>query len=826
MRFVLGLRPHLLLGSAMLAAMTTPAFAAPSDADTAAAAPIADAPAAADADAGPGLEEIVVTATKRETNLQKTPISISVLGTAAIEDRHIQTLIDLADGGVPSLRVATFEARQSALTIGIRGIVPFDQNQTARDTGVGVYIDGVYLGRTQGLNAALFDVQRIEVLKGPQGTLFGRNTEGGALSIVTAGPTGQFDGRASAGYGNYGQYSAEGHVDLPAFANLALKFDGVVQHQDPTTKNTLSGQRGWNFYDRKGGRISARWTPFYGFTADITGDLAQDNNTPFYSQLVNYNPLGRTVGVYGGATGTTLLNAAGGTACTSCIAPLAPLVVVSGDNRMKTADIGVPQQDSIDKTHGVSANLRYKLSPVIELRSITAWRGVNTDQFDSSAGAHRTAFVPSANFNRYSLSTLHQTQFSQEFQAVGSLDLGGTIDYVAGLYYFNEHVFEAAATPTSNKWNAAGTNYTINSQYVPPPITSANQGWDPDSWFYARASHARTRSYAAFAQGTYTPAGIAQLHLTVGGRYTKDKRDGALTIVSGVPTNYQLSYNKGRFDPMATLAFDVTPDVNLYGKFATGFRAGGANDRSSNFGAFGPEKVKSYELGAKMDLLDKHLRVNVAGYIMDRTGTQIDFDFVDTNQFLPGTTTANPNFNLHTENTANAPGTSKIRGIEADVTARVTDRLTLSANYAYTYTKINPTANPNPGPTFGVVTQVFVVYTPKNAASGAIDYELPMTAIADKAVVRFHIDGNYAGRQHSFQNEAVLADSSFIVNGRLALARVPLNDFATGTLSVWSRNLFNEAHIYRRSAANAAILGDYANFNPPRTFGVEGSIQF
>ena len=142
-----------------------------------------------------GLETITVTATKRETNLQQTPIAISVVDPTIIRERHIESLLDLANGGVPSLRIATFEARQSAITIGIRGIVPFDQNQTAREPGVGVYLDGVYLGRSQGLNSQLFDVERIEVLRGPQGTLFGRNTEGGALSIVTKAPTGEFDGR-------------------------------------------------------------------------------------------------------------------------------------------------------------------------------------------------------------------------------------------------------------------------------------------------------------------------------------------------------------------------------------------------------------------------------------------------------------------------------------------------------------------------------------------------------------------------------------------------------------------------------------------------------
>src|SRR5262245_24136391 len=108
-----------------------------------------------------GVEEVIVSATKRDTNLQETPIAISVLNADALEDRHVQSLLDLADGAVPSLRVATFEARQSALTIGIRGIVPLDANQPAREQGVGVYVDGVYLGRQHGLNAALLDIDRI-----------------------------------------------------------------------------------------------------------------------------------------------------------------------------------------------------------------------------------------------------------------------------------------------------------------------------------------------------------------------------------------------------------------------------------------------------------------------------------------------------------------------------------------------------------------------------------------------------------------------------------------------------------------------------------------
>lgn len=195
-------RASLLAGVAVCLFGSVPAMAA--DAPAAPAAPEAEAP----------VDEIVVTATKRETNLQDTPISMAVLGNEALKERHVQSLIDLGDGAIPSLRISTFEARQSALTIGIRGIVPGDANQPAREQGVGVYIDGVYLGRQHGLNVSLFDVERIEVLKGPQGTLFGRNTEGGALSIVTKAPTGEFGGRVTAGIGNYGQYNSQLHLDL------------------------------------------------------------------------------------------------------------------------------------------------------------------------------------------------------------------------------------------------------------------------------------------------------------------------------------------------------------------------------------------------------------------------------------------------------------------------------------------------------------------------------------------------------------------------------------------------------------------------------------
>ena len=798
MSFRKNFRLHLLTSAAIGLMSATPALAA----DQLAAAPGNEQ----------GLAEIVVTATKQETKLQDTPIAISVIDPTVMSDRHVQSLLNLSDG-IPSLRVATFEARQSALTIGIRGIVPFDANQTARDQGVGVYVDGVYLGRQQGLNAALFDVDRIEVLRGPQGTLFGRNTEGGAVSIVTKQPTGQFDGRASASYGNYGSYDSQFHLDLPAFANIAVKLDGVVQHQKATTYNPLPGQYGWGYYHRVGGTATAKWEITDDFTATISHDIAKDENTPYYSQLINYNPLGRTVGAY---NGTTLVTPGTTTACPTCIAPLAPIIKVS-DKRQSIASVGNVQQPSTDETDGTSAIMKYALSDFAELRSITAWRGVTTAQWDGSATANRAAFVPNANFGRYSLSDLHQTQFSQELQIVGGFD---AFKYALGLYYFNEHAFESAATPNPLKWNADGTAYTVNSPIVTGPITSGNNGWAYGYRFIQRASWARARSYAGFGNVTWDATDY--LHLTVGGRYTKDKREGNLYRVSGVNTNYPFTFDKGRFDPKATVAFDIDQDINVYATYSTGYRAGGANDRSSSFTPFGSETVNAYEVGMKSDLLDRRVRLNVAGYVMPRKGTQIDFDHVDTNTFLPGTSTPNPTFNLHTEDTANAPGTSKIRGLEVDLTTRPFEGMTLGGSYSYTYTNIPLT--PNPQLAGNPLTQVFVVFTPKNAFSVFADYETPVT---EDAVLRFHIDANYADPMYSFQSENVLTEKSFIVNANIALAGIKLNEIGQELkVSLWSRNLLNEDHIYRRSNANNAAIGAYANFNPPRTMGLEVSVNF
>ncbi|MET0369948.1 MAG: TonB-dependent receptor, partial [Sphingobium sp.] len=415
-------------------------------------------------DAG-GLAEITVTAQKRPENLQSTPISISVMRSEDLVNRHVTSLLDLGDGAIPSLKIAPFYSRNSALIVNIRGIgVLSDGNQPARDQGVGVYIDGVYLGRAQGLGTALFDIEAIEVLKGPQGTLFGRNTEGGAVNIVTKKPTGEFHVNGTGSIGSFGTYKGEVHVDLPSFANVALKIDGVVAHRDPLVKNPLAGADGFNQYDKRGLHVEALWKPSPDFSADYSFDISKDESTSQYLNLL--------------APGSNQLAAA---------ASVQP-------DRVRTANVGVPQQPSVGKVHGHRLTLEWQAAPSILLKSITSYRKLSQSQFDNGSAANSMSTTPAVlaakgftdfAFARNSLAMFKQNQWSQEVQAIGDVD---RVKFVVGALYYRENVSDNAQAFNTNKFtNAAGSAYVAT--YVDPATAPID-----------RASHVTTKSIGAFGQ--------------------------------------------------------------------------------------------------------------------------------------------------------------------------------------------------------------------------------------------------------------------------------------------------------------------------------------
>ena len=780
------------------------------------------------------LDDVVVTAEKRPQTLQKTAISISVLNNADLVNRHVQSLTDLGDGAIPSLRVAPFFSRPGALIVNVRGVgVLSDSNQPARDQGVGIYIDGVYQGRPQGLGAALYDIENIEVLKGPQGTLFGRNTEGGAVNIVTKRPSGEFKLNATGGLGNYGSYKAEVHLDLPEYRGFSLKLDGVVTSRDGLVRNPLSGASDFNGYDKRGVHAELLWKATPNLTTDFAFDTSYDATTTLYNQFLS--------------PGTGLAATATGPAITPN--KLAVLAQPSLD-RQDVAPVGSPEQPSIGRSTGYRFNVEWQAIPALLIKSITAYRHLTQSQFDNGSAAaglqqplttanptgafnipSTTAGVtyPGFAFSRYSLAYFKQHQFSEELQAIG--DLGDRFKYAAGALYYREKVSDnAQAYNTDALTDAAGSTYTALSL-------------DPAGRPIDRASRVTTTSVGVYGQGTFTPALLDEiLHLTVGARYTHDKKEGALLIVNNalpsIPVGgvtvtgpIPLDYSNSRVDPLVNLAADLTRDVHVYGKWSTGYRSGGANSRSLSYAAFNPETVSMFEIGAKTEFWDHRARFNVAGYVGTYKNIQLDFSglYEDVINGVRVATTRT------TTNTVNAPGTGRLKGAEAEFTLTPLRGLTLTASYAYNEVKIPATVNPFPqtgGVFITVPVPIYQVYTPPHSASGSVDYELPLRGVA----LRLHIDGNYDSGFYTNYTDVTYdpvtravryqqpkGDPGIVFNGRIALGDIAVGGSARATVSLWARNLFAEQHVFVKSGSPQAGLSGF--FNDQRTFGAEINIK-
>ena len=241
--------------------------------------------------------------------------------------------------------------------------------------------------------------------------------------------------------------------------------------------------------------------------------------------------------------------------------------------------------------------------------------------------------------------------------------------------------------------------------------------------------------------------------------------------------------------------------------------------------------MKSYEIGMKSDFWNHRARFNLAGYIMDRKNSQVDISSI---QPFNGS-------NFNNLITINAPGITRIRGIEADLTLNPIEGLTLSASYAFTYTKIPlvPITSTAGTASTTVLQRFYIVFTPRNAASGSIDYALPIGS--GDATLRLHLDGNYSQATQAFDQFATKNDASLIFNGRISLADIDVGYGRALTVGLWGRNLFDKQYVYRRDPSNSLpgaptssvttgsvnnVLGDYGNFNAPRTFGVDASIKF
>lgn len=748
-------------------------------------------------------ESIRVTGLGHSRNFQKEPASVSVMTAKQLANRHVVSLVDLGDGSIPSLRIAQFSGRNSALVVNIRGVgVLGDSNQPARDQGVGVYIDGVYVARPQALGTALFDVESMEVLKGPQGTLFGRNTEAGALNIITRRPTGKFGMRLLGGFGNYNSNKGELHLDLPAFHDLAIKIDAVTAHRAPLVQNPLSDTGGFNQYDKHGVHVEAMYRPVDNFTADYAYDNSYDSTTTLWLQMLK-----------------------GGT---NKLAQLATLQT----SRAKTATIGVPEKPSIGKNSGHRMTLDYKAIPkYLNFRSITAYRELSQSQYDNgmvtSSMSNTTGNFTGMSFARNSLAGFWQDQISQEIQAFGHTK---RLKYQGGFIYYREHASDNAQAFYTNRFtDAAGSAYTLFS------------GPAYDNWALQpidRASQVTSTSWGVYGNAVYTPPVLRDaLHLTAGLRWSHDGKKGTLTTVNNKPpvntagVSGPIDFDAGwsRVDPLLEISGDLTKHAILYGKWSTGYKPGGANSRAQDYEAFGPESVSMFEVGTKTEFLDQRVRFNVAGYWGDYKDIQVDFSkpYQIGNQLTTRTTTS----------TINAPGRGDLSGVEAELNISPLRYLTVGFSYAYNYVHIPPTANPYPN-SVGIVSTMLVPiyqnYTPAHSGSFQVDYTRPFQGFTLLA----HLDGNIDSGYYASTTDPVYlgvgnvrnvyqpkGDSGLIVNGRVAIGNVRLGHTGSkATFSLWARNLFAEQHVYFKTLGVTTGLQGY--FNEARQFGGQVELAF
>ncbi|MGA0601327.1 TonB-dependent receptor [Caulobacter sp. KR2-114] len=851
------------LGGASVCALGMTLLASPSLA--------AEATATADADSTAGLDAVIVTAQRRTENAQKTPISVSVVTAKAVEDRHVYSLTDLNDGSAPGLTVTPYASRPFNVILNIRGVgVMTDTNQPSGESGIGVYVDGVYLGRPQGLDAGLYDLNSIEVLKGPQGTLFGRNTEGGALNITTKKPTGKFGMEMLAGAGNYNSYEGQFHLNLPAYHDFAVKLDGMIQSHDGWVKNPMPGQHDWNEASRRGVRLQVRWTPTTNFTADYAFDIGHTADTTIFGYVLRP------------ANNVTI----------------SPLSLVA-TQRIDAAPIGAPLQPSLGDQWGHSLTLKYDVTPWLTLKSISAYRNLYQNQYQNG-GTEGLAVTNSLgagqNFERYSIAEFHQHQYSEEFQAIGHVN---RLTFIAGFMYFHEATNDQAQAFNTLHWDSSGVgsgitpitytpfgnsvlgpnacittpaacNSSYNNFYGQPGQTTLVHGLYPNIGV-DRASRASTDSYGLYGQATWTPPIFEdRVHLTGGLRWNDDDKRGELYVVNNAlpylpDANGQLTTTQGpidrhkswkRVDPMVNVAFDVTPDASLYAKYSTGYRAGGFNSRSITYSSYNPEEIQMYEAGLKSEWFDHKVRFNITGYYGNYKNVYYNIS-ANYNTFATNPATGQivvvTGSTRTIEDTYNMKGVGKVSGVETEFDVAPLPGLTLSGTYTYAYVKMPLFTDPVPRPQInsaGVVTGYALntptlyhqLYTPTNRITFAIDYERPV--FNDAAVARIHFDGNWNDGQYSSTGDVstgtkdangatiylpqLKSQAGAIFNARVSLGNIHVAEYgAQMTVAFWVRNLFNTNLLTSRSGnyslASSSISGA---FNDPRTFGGTVGMKF
>jgi iron complex outermembrane receptor protein len=733
------------------------------------------------------IEEVVVTAQRREQKLQDVPVAVTAFSPDQIESRGIDNVADLS-ALAPGLQISKTTSNSTISQISIRGVTQINP-AIYWDPAVGIYVDGVYIGKAQGSVFDVVNLAAVEVLRGPQGTLYGRNTLAGAINLRTQAPTGVFGGSASVEVGNYNSLVQKASVDLPQWGIAKISIGVRSERRDgwvDTTKDSSVDELNNRHNDAF--RIAADFDLTDDFKAEYRFDHSNVNQSNNYDQLYRLQP----TGVFAPATDSTPAG---------FLADFYPVLsAYASQQREKRADINAPSYEE-SKVQGQSITLSYKLDDDNTLKSITGYRRLEwNDSLDLDGSPYDVVFTQ--RFTDYD-------QTSEDLQLVGT---HGPLSYVAGIYYFGDE---------------GNTN-------------------NPQSFFFGGALYdsryaTKTDAWSGYGQLDYKI--VQDLTLSAGLRYTNEKKqiDRQFGVSASAADPYFYFIPQGThaskvFDattPMVSAAYKINEQLNVYARYAEGFKSGGFNGEYSNTSPpaddpninieetktpFKPEKQKSLEVGAKSTLLDGRALFNVALFHNKLKDLQ-ESTFLGGAQSAAGTVIRNA-------------GEATVYGAELEAVLVLTKGTKLMANYAYLHPKfdryedsgVNEADNRAfvhaPKNTFNVVLDSTFYRARWGNARAILDY-----AYTDSIYTYpYQLDGSNPNAQLAANSKV---DAYGILNARIGVGDMRLSDSATGDLFFWVRNLTNED-----TASNFIDFGPgfgnltVANFLDPRTFGVSASVRW
>jgi len=729
---------------------------------------------------------VVVTARRREESLQDVPVSVTALSAETLQAQSIQSISDI-EGSTPSLTIRQSFGGSANAIIGIRGQVQTDGTLNA-DPSIGLYYDDVYLGRSPGSLLNLFDVERVEVLAGPQGTLYGRNTTGGAVKIIAnkANPSEGYTGFVKGGLGNYKLQNLEGAINLPLIADkFALRVAATRTKQDGFTTTYKVARAAPNAILAKGDTDDTnQWSYRLGATWNIADG----------TKLVVAYDYNKTSGF-----GQLLVNQVHGDFIT---APNAFEKVLGDFYKGYSDEIGLSES----KTKGYSATLSQDLGSNLSAKLVYAHRSSASEyQQDSDGGVGGSV---------NSISTQSQKQDSAELQFTGSA-FSDKLDYTGGFFWFKETGVETTQA------NAFGLGPFIRY----------------------RGDDVVNKSWSAYTNLNYQLT--ERLGFQAGVRYTEDKKSmlganafllpvpQAVTLIplntlclytfAGIPASQVKGSGGSCTLPFANswtntsyllgADYKLTEDVLLYGHYSTGYRSGGFSLRGANLTALAPfdeEKVRDIEIGVKGDYFDRRVRLNLAFYrtkydSLQRTlATSVPIVTAIGTLAFPGTRVYNP-------------ADATLTGFEASGRAIVTDNFELNFTADTIHTKFKELVA---GP--GTV----IPNTPKYQLSLGAMYTLPVSY----GEWMGRLDYSYRGKIYASGADASATrfDQGALLNARVALK---LDDDKLN-IAVWARNLLDkkyyESGFYRTGVPAAGSAANTNTLHPgaPRMWGVEVTKKF